>query len=76
MQHLDITLYLDPNLDPIVHLTAKMTKEARKKASLKYYQRYFFLRSTMLLKYSFPSRNKEVENKKASECMRELRSRQ
>jgi hypothetical protein len=69
------TVYRDPNLDPFLHLTVKMTKEARKKASLKYYQRYFFLKSAMLLKCSFPSRNKEVENKKASECMRQLRSR-
>jgi hypothetical protein len=75
MQCLDATLHLDLNLDPVIYLTAKMTKEAKRKASLKYYHRYFFLVGTTLLTCSFPSRNKEVENKKASQCMRELRSR-
>jgi hypothetical protein len=44
---LHATLYLDPNIDPVVPHTAKMTKEVKKKASLKYYQRYFFPLATM-----------------------------
>ena len=68
-------LILELNTHHAPDMTSDSTrKESNKKASRKYYKKYVSLFKHFTIKILLPSRNKDLENQKARERMRQLRS--